>query len=757
MPPEKSHKVAPAELRVKIPSLLVATDAWIGHRAKKPLLLPYGQRAAKTNVKATWRPFADAHRFYEHTFPDPTAGIGFVFSREQGVVFIDFDHCLDAEGKVKPWAEPHLAPFRGKTFIERSLSGTGLHVLVLGSVERAIVGFIPPGASKELEEHIEIYNNLRFCAVTGDVFDSAPVTLTPMQAEVDAIVALVPSKSDGDGSAPADGLSPQQLTEREEEVRSALLLLDPDMTYEEWLRIGMAVHHGLGSRGFALWDEWSSRGSKYQKGECSERWETFQRSGITLGTLFHAANELGWKSPLHTPERDFKPITDEEMGPEPRLEDLTYGDGSFQEWAHGGYQLWQPNPKQEILVPCFNEANLHRFFTHHEDWGDRLRYNIRSQLPEIDGEVIDIHRTYRALAQSHAFLGWTKRAYSVGTVQHVIQAVAERHPFDPIAEWLKSLEWDGKRRLENLCETLGLEDTPITRRCLVRWLTGAVARAFRPGCKMQNMLLLLGPQGRYKSGLLERLASRPEWFHESHVELKNKEGYITLDRKWIVEFAELDGLRKVDIEKVKAFISDATQNYRAPYAKTAKDHPRHFVLAGTANEDRVLRDPTGARRFWPIRCSGTINLRELTPEVVRFLWAEARTLYENGVRWWDETSEVDEVNKRNTEFYAESVSDTMIIKVVEEEFAAHGALQMKQLIARLLELHIVQASTPENAIGAVLRRHEWVDQRVRLDDASSRRFWFAPTTPADKRPTAARALHVEWLKSTGAFTPEAKA
>ncbi len=739
-------KLAPAEFRAGVPSLLAATDAWIGHRSKRPVLLPDGQRSARTNAPSTWRSFDAALEFYERTIADPAAGVGFVLQRATGVVFLDFDHCLDAGGAAKPWAAPLLAPFLGRTFVERSLSGAGLHAMVLGDVERARPGLVPPGAAGD--EHVEVYNDRRFVAVTGAPFDGAPILLAPMQAEVDALLAsLGAGARAGEGSPPADDLSPAQLAERTEEARSALAVLDPDAPYPDWIAVGMALHHGLGAAGLALWDEWSARGGKYREGEPAERWASFRRSGVTLGTLFHAAKEAGWRSPLDDPRRQFEPIPDE-----PAPANAPFPAGGFRDWVDGGYQLWRPNPKQEIAVPCFSEANLRLFFAHHADWGDRLRYNIRSQLPEVGGAVVDDDACLRAQSQSHAWLGWSKRTFGRRTVQEIIQIAAERRPFDPVAEWLRSLEWDGERRVDSLAATMGVEDTPLTRRCLTRWLIGAAARALRPGCRMQNMLLLIGPQGRYKSGLLERLASRPEWFHESHIELRNKEGYVTLDRKWIVEFAELDGIRKADVERVKAFISESVSNYRAPYAREAADHPRHFVMAGTANEDHVLRDPTGARRFWPIRCPGKLDVQVLEPALVAQVWAEVRSMYEGGVRWWDEGDEVAEVTGRNEEFYAESSADLMIAKVVEEEFASRGALRMKQLVSRLHEQRIIQPGTPGSVVAAVLRRHGWASQTLRIDDEVSR-FWFPPTTPDADRKRAAVIVMEEWRRSVGRFGP----
>jgi predicted P-loop ATPase len=725
----------------------------VGHVDKRPVILPSGMKAARTNTPHSWRPFSDAITFYEKTLSDPRTGVGFVIDRSQGLVFIDFDHCLE-DDRVLPWAEPLLAPFLGRTFIERSRSGSGLHVMALGSVAHAHPKLVPEGAQGE--EHIELYNHLRYVAVTADVWDGAPVSLTEMQPEIDGLLTALGARSapdaESDKSPACDDLSPQALAERLEEAQSALGKLDPDVTYDEWLRIGMALHHGLGARGLEVWDQWSAGGAKYNAGECAQHWASFRRSGVTMGTLFHMAKEAGWTSPLDAPERVFEVVG---PAPEADADAVPFSSGAYSEWVDGGYQLWKPNPKVESLVPCFSEANLHLFFSRHEDWGDRLRFNIRTQFPEIDTLEVDDHRSYRALAQSHAFLRWEKRAYSVKTVQAVVQAVAEKNSYDPVAEWLRAQQWDGTKRVDRLTEMLGLEDSPFTRRCLKRWLIGVAARALRPGCRFQNMLLLLGPQGRQKSNLLERLAVRKEWFHESHIELQNKEGYITLDRKWIVEFAELDALRKVDVEKVKAFISESNSNYRSPYARKAEDHPRHFGLAGTANQDGVLRDPTGARRFWPVRCPDRIRLDLLTPEVVAQVWAEARTMLENGVRWWDDAIEVDEVNAHNEQFYAMTVSDVMIEKVIEEDFAGAGALRMRALVSRLLELGVIRETTGENAIGTVLRRAGWRDSTARVGpDGAVTRFWFSPQVPVDKRRQVAQRVWEDWQRSIGALAPE---
>ncbi|ABC81611.1 PriCT-2 domain-containing protein [Anaeromyxobacter dehalogenans] len=296
-------KPSPEALRAALPAQLIATDAWVGHKAKKPLILPGCARLAKTNDPKTWRPFRDALAFLKRTYDDPQAGVGFVFQRKLGVVFIDFDHCLDTSGALLPWAAPLLEPFRG-TYVERSLSGRGLHVLALGSVPHAFSKLVPPAAAGD--EHIEVYSEKRYAAITGDTYDGAPAELLDKQKELDALLrALAPkatvAATRSDEHVP---LSAQEV----DKIRSALDAIDPDVGHDEWLRVGMALHFGFegSAEGLALWNEWSAGGGKYKNGEPADRWRSFKRNGVTLGSLFHFAKKHGWR-PEPTAEQDFGP------------------------------------------------------------------------------------------------------------------------------------------------------------------------------------------------------------------------------------------------------------------------------------------------------------------------------------------------------------------------------------------------------------------------------------------------------------------
>tara|TARA_R110000824_G_scaffold309986_2_gene497331 strand:- start:332 stop:1249 length:918 start_codon:yes stop_codon:yes gene_type:complete len=196
------------------------------------------------------------------------------------------------------------------------------------------------------------------------------------------------------------------------------------------------------------------------------------------------------------------------------------------------------------------------------------------------------------------------------------------------------LEWDTTTRCENLLPRyFGADDTPLNREIGKRWMISAVARIFDPGCKVDTVLILVGPQGALKSSAFNTLALNPEWFCDTAIDFRRgNDAYEKLRGVWIYELAELSGVRRSDVESVKAFISSRRDRFREAYARCVTENPRQCVFVGTTNEVEFLSDGTGSRRFWPVTI-GAIDLPALRSDVEQ-LWAEARTFYQTGDRWW---------------------------------------------------------------------------------------------------------------------------
>lgn len=214
----------------------------------------------------------------------------------------------------------------------------------------------------------------------------------------------------------------------------------------------------------------------------------------------------------------------------------------------------------------------------------------------------------------------------------LLALVSSERLYHPVKEYLNGLSWDGTKRLENLLvDYLGAEDTPYVRAVTRKTLVAAVARIYEPGTKFDSILVLNGPQGIGKSTLFARLGR--EWYSDSLSisDMKDKTASEKLQGYWILELGELAGIRKMDVETVKSFITRTDDKYRKAYGVNVESHPRQCIIVGSTNSDGgFLRDVTGNRRFWPVRVLGKGRHKPWDLDAVDQIWAEAAEYYHQG-------------------------------------------------------------------------------------------------------------------------------
>lgn len=209
----------------------------------------------------------------------------------------------------------------------------------------------------------------------------------------------------------------------------------------------------------------------------------------------------------------------------------------------------------------------------------------------------------------------------------------ERQSFHPVRDYLKGLKWDGKQRIDFiLIDYFGVEDNIYTREAMRKCMVGAVGRIFKPGIKFDHVLTLVGDQGSGKSTLIKKLGK--EWYSDTFMTVHGKEALEQIQGAWLIEMAELSGLRKAEVEPIKHFLSKQEDTFRPAYARISETFKRQCVFIGTTNNRDFLRDPSGNRRFIPVdvdssRATSDI-FEDMTEAEVDQMWAEAVQLFKKG-------------------------------------------------------------------------------------------------------------------------------
>ena len=330
-----------------------------------------------------------------------------------------------------------------------------------------------------------------------------------------------------------------------------------------------------------------------------------------------------------------------------------------------------------------------------------------------------------------AIRDWMAATYgftpSGADLNDAFMVVAQEHRFHPVRDWLESLRWDGVSRLSTwLQQALGAQDDEAYLSIVgPKFLIGSVARIFEPGCKMDNVLILEGEQGRGKSTSIDVLFG--DWYTDAPIPIGDKDAYQVIQGKWCLELAELDAFHKTEVTALKHFFSQRIDRYRASYGRMAADYPRQTVFSGTTNQEAYLRDYSGNRRFWPVYCT-IIDLQWLRGHRDQ-LWAEAAERYRGGVQWWVADDE---------KAVVEDAQDARLQRDPWEDILRdflHAVTRPHLSSAEVLKeglgfdnAHIQQAHM--NRLAPIMKALGWKSKRVRVADESGvksqKRVWVNP-------------------------------
>ena len=299
---------------------------------------------------------------------------------------------------------------------------------------------------------------------------------------------------------------------------------------------------------------------------------------------------------------------------------------------------WRRPPLMEIDTqgkPIKSMKNLRTLLEHDPQLKGKLRLNLFSGRIDTVGTMPWKRPGTSATwndddaAQLRIYLEPFFGKLAKNDILDAVAATASDQAYHPVRDYLNTLSWDGKARLDTLLiDYLGAADTAYTRAVTRKAFTAAVARVMTPGCKYDTMLVLVGGQGRHKSTLLARMGG--EWFSDSLRTFGDKDAMETIQGTWIDEVAEMQAMAKAEVDAVKMFLSKTNDYYRAAYGRYTADRPRQCVFFGTTNSKECLTDTTGSRRFWVV----DIDQQGRCKNVFRDMAGERDQIWAEAVAYW---------------------------------------------------------------------------------------------------------------------------
>lgn len=425
----------------------------------------------------------------------------------------------------------------------------------------------------------------------------------------------------------AIGMTEPWSEHEEARLRAALAVIPADVDGKTWFSHGAAIHDLNWPNGIDIWDDWSktSKGQGAGKGEykgradIEKRWAKFGKEykgqRVTVASIYAHAAKLGWNGEIpDKTEASVDPIKNSVNGHEmpPELKAL---------WGHPEQGIFPDldkgkNPKQT----CRNAAAAIRAL------GVTCEYDTFHNKMLLGGQPINQYAgelSDEATQMLRVMIG-AEYDFDPGLTNTHDAAVQEclQNAFDPVQEYLDGLQWDGQKRLGGwLHRYLGADDSKFNSVVGVLVLAAAVRRVRVPGAKFDQIVVLESPEGRGKSTAIEILAGAENFSDQSILTLDDKGQQEAIQGIWLYEIADLAGMSKADVEKVKAFASRKVDRARPAYGRARVDRPRRCVFFATTNNETYLKSQTGNRRFWPVRVS-RIDTEGLARDRDQ-IWAEA--------------------------------------------------------------------------------------------------------------------------------------
>jgi predicted P-loop ATPase len=380
---------------------------------------------------------------------------------------------------------------------------------------------------------------------------------------------------------------------------------------------------------------------------------------------------------------------------------------TFEEWKEEIDLLAEQSPykrKKSKLSRNFDLIN--------QSWGDYLRYNTLKKTVELKGRELLADKVRLVAARE---LDVDITATDVHTIVHTI---AESNSYSPVVDYLNEVESKfpeiDPTFLDGLAQEYFGTSDPIHSTYFKKFLVAAVARARKPGEKVDHVFMLASQkQGLYKSTFF-RILFGDDWFSDQlGGDISDKDEKMKMHLFWCLEWSEFESVyKRKDVATLKNFITSVEDTFRCPYDRQPLSYKRPCVFVGTTNEQEILHDPTGDRRFWIITVNKKIPIFQVIKDKDK-IWAAANALHKSGFSWQLTDIEEEQREILNRDYH----SVDPWLEVIEEFLTPGQKFVSTQSLYKVLDINPSDRDTYDaRRISNVMRRLGWTQGRQKIDN-----------------------------------------
>lgn len=475
------------------------------------------------------------------------------------------------------------------------------------------------------------------------------------------------------------------------------------LDYHGWLEVSMAMHHNYKGceEGYKIWDKWNAEDDRYDAVKNRQIWKSFKSKDKlkTFASIIQKVNEqekTDWQKDILSRIRDLK----EKFSESQELMPIICGIAKHCSLSEAEYYIREIKDSTKLAIGALrslvgkeqkkiaaeeikrsakkifkiSEELPRAMFTDYVDsdkpprttlpnfevilkaYNISIKRNLISREEEINipGQTYcadtKLNASYNQLVSICEMNGLNKNNLINGYCSNI----GSKNVYNPVLDFIKSKPWDGQSRLQQMYDTIIVEDDyPLEERNLYvrKWLISAIAAlCVDKGLKSKGVLIFQGKQSTNKSPWFQSLVPKElsDYYCEGfHLNPLDKDSVVTGSSFWIVELGEFDRMmRSNTIGSMKAYISSNKSVLRRAYTAKNEVFYRRNVFCGTVNPKEFLKDRTGNVRYWCISIKQLLSTENID---IQQLWAEIYEIYKTGERWWlipEEENVLEESNKR---------------------------------------------------------------------------------------------------------------